>query len=192
MAADVREASRHGTARVYLWSGPDEGGPVRLREDVAANRGQAKGQFVVVAYRLAHAVRVPLDRAPRPWAIPVGLVYRLLVEWFLSVEIPWRTVIGRRLRVFHGAGIVINDATVIGDDVSIRQGVTLGNARPGGPCPVIGNRVELGASCIVIGGITIGDGARIGAGAVVTKDVPAGATAVGNPARILPPRDAAV
>jgi putative colanic acid biosynthesis acetyltransferase WcaB len=162
---------------------------VNLREDLDVNRGQAKGQLVVLAYRLAHSSRRPLDTRPRPWAIPVGLVYRLTIEWVLSVEIPWRTVIGRRLRVFHGAGIVINDRTVIGDDVSIRQNVTLGNTRTDGPCPIIGNGVELGAGCIVLGGITVGDGARVGAGAVVTKDVPAGATVVGNPARILPAKD---
>lgn len=162
---------------------------MNLREDIDVNRGQAKGQVVVVAYRVAHAARQPLGARPRPWAIPVGLLYRLLIEWVLSVEIPWRTQIGRRLRVFHGAGIVINDRTVIGDDVSIRQNVTLGNARPDGPCPIIGSGVELGAGCIVIGGVRVGDGARVGAGAVVTKDVPPGATVVGNPARILEARD---
>ena len=163
---------------------------MNLREDIRANRGQSKGQLVVVAYRLAHAAREPVDRRPRVWAIPVGIVYRLAVEWVLSVEIPWGTVIGRRLRVFHGAGIVINDRTVIGDDVTIRQNVTLGNVHPEGPCPVVGDRVELGAGCIVLGGIRIGDDARVGAGAVVTKDVPAGGTVVGNPARLLAPRAA--
>lgn len=162
---------------------------MNLSEDLRVNRGQSKGQLVVVAYRLAHAARRPLDARPRLWAIPVGILYRLAVEWVLTVEIPWGTVIGRRLRVFHGAGIVINDRTVLGDDVSIRQNVTLGNVRPDGPCPVIGDRVELGAGCIVLGGIRVGDDARVGAGAVVTKDVPAGATVVGNPARVLPPRE---
>lgn len=160
----------------------------QLREDAAANRDQLKGLLVVAAYRVAHAARRPLDARPRLWALPVGVVYRVMVEWVLTVEIPWGTVIGRRLRVFHGAGIVINDRAVLGDDVSIRQHVTIGNVHPDGPCPVIGDRVELGAGCIVIGGITVGDDARVGAGAVVTKDVPAGATVVGNPARILPPR----
>lgn len=158
-----------------------------IREDWRANRGQTKGQLVVAAYRLAHASRRPLGVRPRPWAVPIGLVYRVMVEWVLTVEIPWGTEIGRRLQVFHGAGIVINDRSVLGDDVAIRQHVTIGNSRPDGPCPVIGDRVELGAGCIVIGGITVGDDARVGAGAVVTKDVPAGATVVGNPARILPP-----
>ena len=157
----------------------------QLREDLSANRGQTKGQLVVAAYRLAHAVRRPLDRRPQPWALPGGVLYRVLGEWVLTVEIPWGTVVGRRLRVFHGAGIVVNDRTVLGDDVTLRQNVTLGNVRPDGPCPVVGDRVELGAGCIVLGGIRIGDDARVGAGAVVTKDVPAGATVVGNPARIL-------
>ena len=160
----------------------------QVREDVHANRGQTKAQLVVAAFRVAHAARLPLDARPRPWAVPIGLVYRVLFEWVLAVEIPWGVVIGRRLRVFHGAGIVINDRSVLGDDVSIRQNVTIGNVHPDGPCPVIGDRVELGAGCIVIGGIRIGDDARVGAGAVVTKDVPAGATVVGNPARILEPR----
>ncbi|MBT0992895.1 hypothetical protein KIN34_01135 [Cellulomonas sp. DKR-3] len=162
---------------------------MNLREDVAANAGQSKGQLVVVAYRLAHAARGPLGRPPRPWALPIGVLYRVAVEWVLSVEIPWGTVVGRRLRVFHGAGIVINDRTVIGDDVTIRQHVTIGNKRPDGPCPVIEDGVELGAGCIVIGGIRVGRGAVVGAGAVVTRDVPAGATVVGNPARITSPGD---
>ncbi|AZI57358.1 serine acetyltransferase [Nakamurella antarctica] len=158
---------------------------MNLREDIRVNRGQSKGQFVVVCFRIAHRLRTPLDVRPRIYAIGVGIAYRLLVEWILGVEIPWKTRIGPGLRIFHGVGIVINDRTVIGSNVSIRQNVTLGNKGATGPCPTIGDNVQLGAGCIVIGGITIGDGAVVGAGAVVTKDVPAGATVVGNPARIL-------
>jgi serine O-acetyltransferase/putative colanic acid biosynthesis acetyltransferase WcaB len=110
------------------------------------------------------------------------------VEWVLTTEIPWKTQVGRRLRIYHGVGIVVNDRTVIGDDVGIRQHVTIGNSGENGPCPVIEDGVELGAGCIILGGVTVGKGARVGAGAVVTKDVPPGATVVGNPARILPPK----
>ena len=158
-----------------------------ILEDLKANRGQPKGQFVVAFYRLAHAARQPLDRRPRLAAIPIGIAYRLVVEWVLGIEIPWKTRIGRRLRVLHGVGIVLNDATVLGDDVVLRQNVTLGNKRGGLPCPVIEDGVKLGANAVVIGGVTIGREARIGAGAVVTKDVPAGRSAVGNPARVLEP-----
>ena len=147
---------------------------------------------LVTSYRLAHAARKPLDRRPSPLALPVGVAYRLVVEWILTTEIPWGTRIGRGLRIYHGVGIVINDRTVIGDNVGIRQHVTLGNSGENGPCPVIEDDVELGAGCIVIGGITVGRGARVGAGAVVTKDVPAGATVVGNPAHVISHRRAAV
>lgn len=157
----------------------------QIREDVQANRGQVKGALIVVAYRIARAARGDRSRSPRLWALPIGIVYRIIFEWILGVEIPWGTTIGRRLRVYHGVGIVINDHAVLGDDVSIRQGTTIGNAQDGGACPRVGDRVELGASCILIGGITIGDDARVGAGAVVTKDVPAGATAIGMAARVV-------
>lgn len=155
-------------------------------EDVHANRGQTKGAILAASYRLAHAVRQPLEDRPRFLAVPVGLVYRVVIEWVLTTEIPWGTRIGGGLRIYHGAGIVINNATVIGRNVGIRQHVTLGNSGETGPCPVIEDDVELGAGCIVLGGITVGRGARVGAGAVVTKDVPPGATVVGNPARVLP------
>lgn len=140
---------------------------------------------LVTSYRLAHAARKPLDRRASLLALPVGVAYRLIIEWILTTEIPWGTKIGRSLRIYHGVGIVINDRTVIGDNVGIRQHVTIGNSGENGPCPVIEDDVELGAGCIIIGGITIGRGARVGAGAVVTKDVPAGATVVGNPARVI-------
>ncbi|WP_256838338.1 serine acetyltransferase [Ornithinimicrobium faecis] len=159
-----------------------------LREDIAANRGQAKGALVVASYRVAHAARKPLDRKPSVLALPVGVTYRVLVEWILGVEIPWGTPIGRRLRVFHGVGIVINDRAVLGDDVAIRQSVTIGNMQDDGPCPTIGDRVELGAGCIVIGDISVGSDARVGAGAVVTKSVPPGGTALGTAATVRLPQ----
>lgn len=155
-----------------------------LREDIAANRGQAKGALVVASYRVAHAARKPLDQKPSLMALPVGIAYRVLIEWILGVEIPWGTQIGRRLRVFHGVGIVINDRSVLGDDVAIRQSVTVGNMHDGGACPTIGDRVELGAGCIVIGDISVGSNARVGAGATVTKDVPAGGIALGRAATV--------
>lgn len=161
-----------------------------LAEDIRVNRGQTKGAILAVSYRLAHAVRQPLDRRPKVLALPVGVVYRVVVEWVLTTEIPWGTRIGSGLRIYHGAGIVINDATVIGRNVGIRQHVTLGNSGETGPCPVIEDDVELGAGCIVLGGITVGQGAKVGAGAVVTKNVPPGATVVGNPARVLPSKGA--
>jgi putative colanic acid biosynthesis acetyltransferase WcaB len=139
-------------------------------------------------FRVAHAC----VRLPRPWwwfAAPYLIFYRLGVEWFLGCEIPPRTKIGPGLVVYHGQGLVINDHTVIGKNCVLRHAVTLGNKedrnglRSGSP--LIGDNVHFGAGAIVIGEIRIEDDATIGAGAVVTKNVAAGSTVVGNPARVV-------
>lgn len=153
--------------------------------DLESNRGNPRIQMLLILYRIASRARRPTSRAPRWYAIPVGVVYRLVSEWIFGVELPWKTRVGSSLTVHHGYMLVVNDGTVIGDNVILRHGVTLGNLMPGGPCPTIEDRVDIGASATILGGVKIGSGARIGAGAVVTKDVPAGAIAVGVPARII-------
>jgi serine acetyltransferase len=107
-------------------------------------------------------------------------------SWILGVEIPPQVRVGRELRLFHPVAIVVNPNTVIGDRCTLRNSVTLGN-RGGadGDAPVLGNDVELGAGAMVLGGVHVGDGARVGAAAVVLHDVAPGARMVGNPAREL-------
>lgn len=144
--------------------------------------------MVAVAYRVAHAARKPLEKRPSLPVKLLGAIYRVLIEWVLGIEIPWRTEIGVPLRIYHGVGIVINDRSIIGNNVGIRQNVTIGNKGVSGPCPVIEDDVEIGAGAIILGGITIGAGAIIGAGAVVTKNVPPGFTAMGNPAMMHAPK----
>jgi serine acetyltransferase len=146
--------------------------------------------LAVTGFRLAQAARATL---PRPVAKVVELVYAFAWLALLGLELPPHVQAGPGLRIFHTNGIVVNPASVLGSDVTIRQNSTLG-ALPGptgahDAAPVIGDGVDLGASVLVIGPVTVGDGARVGAGAVVTKDVPAGAVAVGNPARVLEPSD---
>jgi serine O-acetyltransferase len=90
--------------------------------------------------------------------------------------------------IYHGMGIVIGETAEIGDDCTIYQGVTLGGTslvKGAKRHPTLGRGVIVGAGAQVLGGFTVGDGARIGGNAVVVKEVPPGATAVGNPARIL-------
>ncbi len=93
---------------------------------------------------------------------------------------------GRNLHLPHPTGVVVHRSVVIGDDCMVMQQVTLGQVADGG-APVIGSRVYVGAGAKVLGPIHIGDDARIGANAVVLIDVPAGATAVGVPARLVSP-----
>lgn len=139
----------------------------------------------MVAFRAASISRRRLG--PRhPLSVVVGGLYRLVVEWVLTIEIPWQVEVGPRLRLFHGAGIVINPAAKLGADVVIRQGVTVGNRRTDFDCPVVHDGCELGAYCAVLGDISVGPGAKIGAHAVVIESVPQNAVAVGNPARVLP------
>ena len=120
---------------------------------------------------------------------PFSLLYKLLKvvgQILTGIDLPCETQIGRRLRIEHFGGIVISGDAVIGDDVVIRNGVTIGLKRTGQRgAPIIGNRVDIGAGAKILGDIRIGDGATIGANAVVLKDVPSGALAVGIPARII-------
>ncbi len=102
-----------------------------------------------------------------------------------GIEIHPGATIGRRVFIDHGMGVVVGETAEIGDDVLIYQGVVLGGTSlaHGKRHPTIGSRVVLGTQALVLGSITVGDGARVGAGAVVLHDVPAGCTAVGVPAR---------
>jgi serine O-acetyltransferase len=124
--------------------------------------------------------------------VPLGIAHLLLAklaEMLSGITIGVGAQIGRRLTIEHSGAIVIHGAARLGDDCIIRQGVTIGNRRLDDPlgAPVIGHRVNIGAGAKILGRLHIGDDAEIGANAVVLQDVPAGATAVGVPARILRP-----
>jgi serine O-acetyltransferase len=112
------------------------------------------------------------------------LLFRL-VETITGISLPLGAQIGPGLRIYHFGNIFINSNTVIGRNCTLRQGVTIGNRADDGPSPVIEDDVDFGAYAQVIGGIRISKGAKIGAMSVVLSDVPAGATAVGIPARII-------
>ena len=115
---------------------------------------------------------------------------RFISQWarfWTGIEIHPGAVIGRRLVIDHGTGIVIGETAEIGDDVLLYQGVTLGGTgkEMGKRHPTLGSNVMVGAGARVLGPITVHDNARIAAGAVVLQDVPANATAVGVPAQIV-------
>jgi len=156
-----------------------------ISADLSANRGYPKSQFVLVAFRLASRARCPRERRPRLGAYFIGAFYRVVVEWIMGIEIPWRTRVGAGLVLYHGVGIVVHEEAIVGRGVRIRQGVTVGNNGASDEAPTIGDGVDIGAGACILGGVTVGDGAKVGANAVVVRDVPPGKTAVGIPARTI-------
>jgi serine O-acetyltransferase len=166
----------------------------RLREDIACIRDRdpaARSTWeVITCYPGLHAlwlhhVAHACWRSGLRW---LGRFISHLSRWFTGIEIHPGATIGRRVFIDHGMGIVIGETAEIGDDCTIYHGVTLGGTsltRGAKRHPTLGCGVIIGAGAKVLGGFTVGDGARIGSNAVVVKEVPAGATAVGNPARIL-------
>jgi serine O-acetyltransferase len=139
------------------------------------------GLHAIWFHRIAHAL----------WRRGFRWLGRWLSHWsrFLTgIEIHPGAVIGERVFIDHGMGVVIGETAEVGDGCTIYQGVTLGGTsldKGAKRHPTLGQGVVVGASAKVLGGFTVGDGAKIGSAAVVTKPVPAGATAVGNPARII-------
>ena len=109
-------------------------------------------------------------------------------RWVTGIEIHPGAKIGERVFFDHAMGVVVGETAEIGDGCTIYQGVTLGGTslyKGSKRHPTLGRKVVVGAGAQVLGGFLVGDGARIGSNAVVVKPVPAGATAVGNPARII-------
>ena len=160
----------------------------RLFCDWQANQGNIKGQLVMLAFRMAQAVRA----LPDPWWLlgaPILAAYRIAVEWVLGIELRYKTSVGPGLRLYHAQALVVHEGTVIGANCVLRQSTTIGNKTladgSAGPCPVLGDGVEGGSNAVILGGLTIGDRAVIGAGSVVLKDVAAGAVVAGNPAKVI-------
>lgn len=124
------------------------------------------------------------------WEHRLRLLARWLSQWarlLTAIEIHPGAQIGRRLFIDHGMGIVIGETSVIGDDVTLYQGVTLGGTgkEKGKRHPTIGNQVVIGAGARVLGNIRVGDNSRVGAGSVVLRDVPDNSTIVGVPGHIV-------
>ncbi len=165
----------------------------RLREDINSvfDRDPAARTFfevvttypgvhAVLFYRLTHAL----------WNAGLKWLARWISgfsRWWTGIEIHPAARIGRRFFIDHGMGVVVGETAEIGDDCTLYHGVTLGGTswNKGKRHPTLGNDVVVGAGAKVLGPIMVGAGARIGSNAVVVKDVPAGATVVGIPGRIV-------
>ena len=166
-----------------------------IREDLeAARRGDpaARGRFeIALNYSGLHAIWAH-RLSHRLWHKPgMRLLARTISQLsraLTGVEIHPGAKIGRRVFIDHGMGVVIGETAEVGDDVIIYHGVTLGgvSSKQEKRHPTVGNRVLIGAGAKLLGPIVIGDDARVGANAVVTKSAPAGSILTGVPAKIRP------
>lgn len=165
----------------------------QLRDDVAAvltrDPAARSALEVMLCYPGFKAVRRH-RRAHWLWQHNMKLLARIVSQRTrkkTGIEIHPGATIGARLFIDHGMGVVIGETAQIGDDVTLYQDVTLGGTgkETGKRHPTLGNRVMVGAGAKVLGSLTIGDGAKIGAGSIVLKEVPPGATVVGNPGRVV-------
>ena len=138
------------------------------------------GVQALLAHRAAHA----LLRAGVP-LLPRVIAY--MARAVTGVEIHPAAAIGREFFIDHGAGVVIGETAVVGDRVTLYQGVTLGGTgfQRGKRHPTLGDNVTVGSGAKLLGPIAIGDGAKVGANTVVVEDVPPGATVVGNPGHLV-------
>jgi serine O-acetyltransferase len=162
----------------------------RVREDVRTmrRRDPAAGSRLDVAltYPGLHAVwaHVLLAAPLYQWWPLAGRLVAYWARFLTGVEIHPDADLGRRVTIDHGDGVVVGETADVGDDVHMYHGVTLGgdDPRPVKRHPTVGDGATLGANATLLGDIEIGENAKVGAGSVVTKDVPAGATVVGVPA----------
>lgn len=161
----------------------------QIKEDwIAHKKDWTKPGFRAVAVQRFGVWRMNLE--PKLLRAPFSLLYRALyrkVRNTYGIDLPYTVQLGRRVIIEHHSGIIIHGNSVIGDDSIIRQGVTLGNRYLDRPldAPILGKKVNVGAGAKILGKVIVGDEAKIGANAVVLKDVPSQATVVGIPAKIL-------
>jgi serine O-acetyltransferase len=160
-----------------------------IREDWRNYGGDLtrQGLWVMLVYRFG---RWRYSIKQRWLRLPFSIAYKILhvlSQMLTGIELPCEVQVGRRLTIEHFGDIIISGDTVIGDDVVIRNGVTIGLKHTGiRGAPVIGDRVDIGAGAKLLGAIRIGDDVAIGANAVVLQDIPANSLAVGVPAKIKP------
>jgi serine O-acetyltransferase len=164
-----------------------------IREDIAAvfERDPAARSYleVLLCYPGLHALW--FHRINHwLWTHNLRLLARWLSQWarfFTAIEIHPGAQIGHRLFIDHGMGVVIGETSIVGDDVTLYQGVTLGGTgkEKGKRHPTIGNGVVVGSGAKVLGNILVGDNCRVGAGSVVLRSIPENSTIVGVPGHIV-------
>ena len=160
-------------ADIERFQGLDHGGRILFRGLLS------QGFFALLTYRIFrwfHERRIPTQ--------PIRFLFERIIEITTGISLPAQARIGKGLRIHHFGGIILHPEVVLGEGCTIYQGVTLGDLGEKGGVPCVGNYVFIGTGAKILGNLTIGDHACIGANAVVLKSVPPGCVAVGVPAVI--------
>lgn len=152
--------------------------------------GFLKSYFLIPGFKYTFFFRLVQSTGRKKYLFPFALLLKIkliLMQRHYGIQIPWNTKIGKGFYIGHYGTIVVNGSVVIGDNVNISQGVTLGQANRGKHkgCPIIGNGVYIGPGAKIVGKVIIGNNVAIGANAVVTSDIPDNACVGGVPAKIL-------
>lgn len=153
-----------------------------ILQDWAVN--SSKGKVITLLFRIANFCST--RKIYYYLGFPYLFFYKILVEWFFSIEIPWNLKAGKNLRIFHGQALVINRDVILGINCTLRHSTTIGNKQFAdgsfSKSPVIGDNVDVGSNVCIIGPIVINDNVKIGCGSVVIKNAVGNSILVGNPA----------
>jgi len=153
-------------------------------QDWQVNKGNMKGRIFLLLFRMANFGTK--SSFYHFISLPYLFLYKFLIQWIFTLEIPWRVSIGESLSIYHGQALIINKDVVIGRNCTLRQCTTIGVKQnfdgSAGKAPVIGDFVNIGSNVCIIGEIEVGNHVMIGSGAVVVKSIAENCIAVGNPA----------
>lgn len=157
-----------------------------LKKDWEANAGNPKARFLLTHFRIASG----FQNGGNFWKVlgwPFLVYYKFFIEWILTFELPSSTKVGSGLIIHHGSALVVNPKVRIGRNCVLLHQVTLGTIGDGleAGVPTIEDGVNIGVGAKVLGALTVGKGARIGAASLILKDVKPGSVVVGNPMRVL-------
>jgi putative colanic acid biosynthesis acetyltransferase WcaB len=162
-----------------------------LVTDMSRNKGNYKILMILIFHRIANVASRLRKQSRLSWVVtvPYLVLYRFVTEWLFQLDLPAALTLGKGVIIDHGYALVLNKNVIIGNFCRLRHSTTIGckllDGDLQGPSPIIGNYVDIGANCVILGAIKIGDHVTIGAGSVVVKDVPSYSVIVGNPARVI-------